>query len=467
MSESKKKIVKHFPMYDTPFKNLFKTEGNKNLMIDLINGIIKCEDDPIVNIQYLDTEYPPERAKNTLVIDKLSNLSIEERKEIYNELKIKVVNNSDNDQAIKDDHNSDNDQANNPISNPDTNSDNKKKRKNNNNFYESVNKTVKKNIFEGKTIRLDSLISTTRESETKEKNDISILSFKNDNNNTSFFAVTKTKELINVEIQVQNTDNMYRRSVFYASDIIYHSLPRSKNYKEIPNTILIIFLHYDITKNKNKFHWCFSFHDKETKTEEGFEGIVNIHFIELSKFKRLYNNGQLNENNHWYLFLIDPNNDYFLNNETPVKFIQARETLLSLEGNDKYIKVCEKEEEMFNDYLNGLYNQKIEGKIEGFIEGDEKGYKRGNENGYEKGKIIYKIITTMKLIRNGNDIKFIKSLTNFNDSQITEINNFLKQTGYSIERLATIFEVDPNKLKKDYEDYENEYKNNNMNNNHS
>jgi predicted transposase/invertase (TIGR01784 family) len=408
-------------------------------MIDLLNEIIKCENDPIVNIQYLDSEYPPERAQNALVIDKLSNLSFEKRKEIYNEFNIKDDNNSNNEQAIKDDHNSDNDQANNPITNPNTNSDNKKKRKNNNNFYESVNKTVKKNIFEGKAIRLDSLISTTRERETKEKNDISILSFKNDNNNTSFFAVTKTKELINVEIQVQNTDNMYKRSLFYASDIIYHSLPKSKNYIEIPNTILIIFLHYDITKNENKFHWCFTFHDKETKTEEGFEGILDIHLIELSKFERLYNNGQLNENNHWYLFLIDPNNDYFLNNETPVKFIQARETLLSLEGNDKYIKVCEKEEELFNDYLNGLNNQ----KIEGFIEGNK------------EGKIINKIITTIKLIQNGNDIKFIKSLTNFNDSQITEINNFLKQTDYSIERLATIFEVDINILIKEFK---NEYK---------
>jgi len=460
MSESKKKIIKQFPKYDTPFKNLFKAEGNKNLMIDFLNEIIKCENDPIVNIQYLDTKYPPEREKNALVIDKLSNLSFEKRKEIYNVLNIKNDNNSNNEQAIKDDNNSnneqaikddnnsDNNQANNPIINPDTNSNNKKKRKNMNNFYESVNKIVKRKIFEEKAIRLDSLISTTKESKTKEKKDISILSFENDNNNTSFFAVTKTNELINVEIQVQNTDNMYQRPFFFASDIIYHSLPKSKNYIEIPNTILIIFLHYDITKNENKFHWCFTFHDKETKTEEGFEGILDIHLIELSKFERLYNNGQLNENNHWYLFLIDPNNDYFLNNETPVKFIQARETLLSLEGNINYIKVCEKEEELYNDYLNGLIYQKNEGFIKG----------------YKEGKIIFNIISTIKLIQNGIDIELIKSITNFNYSQIIEINNFLTQTDYSIERLATIFEVDTNYLK---EKYENDYLYNYMNNNQS
>ena len=344
MSENKKKkIVKQFPKNNTPFKNLFKTEVNKNLMINLLNEIIKFENDPIVNIQYIeDKEFPPERANN---------------------------------------------------------------------------------------------------------------------NYTSFVAVTKTKELINVDIQVQNTDNMYKRSLFNVSDIIYHSLPKSKNYKEIPNTILIIFLHHDITKNENKFHWCFSFHDKETKTEEGFEEILNIHLIELSKFERLYNQGKLNENNPWFLFLIDPNNDYFLNNETPLKFIQARETLLSLERNDNYIRICEKEEELYNDYLNGLINQKIEGFIEG--------YKKGYKNGIKEGKIVNKIITTIKLIQNGNDIELIKSLTNFNNSQITEINNFLTQTDYSIERLATIFEVDTNKLIKEYENCENEYKINNMNNNHS
>jgi len=80
--------------------------------------------------------------------------------------------------------------------------------------------------------------------------------------------------------------------------------------------------------------------------------MLNIHLIELSKFERLYNNGKLNENNPWYLFLIDPNNDYFLNNKTPVKFIQARETLLSLEGNEKYIKVCEKEKINKNFFLS-------------------------------------------------------------------------------------------------------------------
>eukprot|EP00833_Pecoramyces_ruminatium_P004210 jgi/Orpsp1_1/1178242/evm.model.c7180000064549.1 len=175
----------------------------------------------------MDTEITSDRAKNAIILDKLDNLSLkEEEKEVFYK-QLNVENKHDTDENV-----------------------NTKKRKNKNTFDQNINKIIKTDSFYGETDKLNLLVSSMRE--------------------------------------IQETENMCKRSLLYASDIIFRSLPRGGCiYDDVPHTVLIIFLHYNIFTNKNKFHWCFSILDKETKTEEDFEGLLNIHFIELSKFERL------------------------------------------------------------------------------------------------------------------------------------------------------------------------------------
>eukprot|EP00833_Pecoramyces_ruminatium_P005390 jgi/Orpsp1_1/1179422/evm.model.c7180000069293.1 len=357
-SNNNKNIIKCYPKYNNSFENLFKTEKNKNLLIDFLNDVLDCKNnDPIVNIQYMDTEITSDKAKNAIILDKLDNLSLkEEEKEVFYK-QLNVENKHDTDENV-----------------------NTKKRKNKNTFDQNINKIIKTDSFYRETDKLNLLVSSMRESYLNEKNKYEFTFLKFDNN-PPFFAITKARELINIKIEVQETENMCKRSLLYASDIIFRSLPKGCIYDDVPRTVLIIFSHYNIFKNKNKFHWCFSILDKETKTEENFEGLLNIHFIELSKFEHLKKEEKNNEKYRWFLFMVDPNNNVFLNKNTPSQFTQARNTLLSLEENKNYINICNKEKEMYDSYINGLDYREEKGKREGREEGRKEGIEEGIEEG--------------------------------------------------------------------------------------
>lgn len=71
--------------------------------------------------------------------------------------------------------------------------------------------------------------------------------------------------------------------------------------------------------------------------------------------------------------MIDPNNEsFFLNDETPKEFIQARETLLLLEKKEFYKELCKKDQEVYDNHIGGVSYQ--------FEEGIEKMNERNRNN---------------------------------------------------------------------------------------
>ena len=75
-----------------------------------------------------------------------------------------------------------------------------------------------------------------------------------------------------------------------------------------------------------------------------FKDVINIHFIELEKFENIQKQSEKIENeNLWYLFLVDPNNNIFLNGDTPKNFVTARKILLDLESDSNYTNIMDKE----------------------------------------------------------------------------------------------------------------------------
>jgi len=81
-------IVKYFPKYDTPFKYLFK---NKEYLIDLLNDILnRKNDNPIVDLHYIDTEIPAERVAYATVTKKLEDLDKKKKKKEELKMNLKV-----------------------------------------------------------------------------------------------------------------------------------------------------------------------------------------------------------------------------------------------------------------------------------------------------------------------------------------------------------------------------------------
>jgi len=330
-------IVKFFPKYDIPFKHLFKT---KKYLIDLLNEILnRKNNNPIVDLQYFDTEIPAESNKN--------------------------------------------------------------------------------------------------------------------DNNFPLLAITKTEELINIEIQVQNNENMLKRSLYYASKIISQTLPRGEifKYEEIPNTVLINFMHYNIFDyedekgNKEKYHWCFNLCDEETKRSMGYKDLLNIHFIELKKFEKLKIEEKKKESNQWLLFLIDPNNSIFKNGGNSL-IVQARNDLITLErDNESYCKDCENEVQRYEEYIHGLNYR------------ENKGRKIGREEGEMKKKIEF----VFNCLKEEEDLYKRIELIGMSEAEATIIKNFYGDP--NINKLAFELKFDKEKLKYICESLNIDYNENNENNN--
>ena len=90
--------------------------------------------------------------------------------------------------------------------------------------------------------------------------------------------------IINVEMQMQNTQKIEKRSAFYAGKIMADQLKRSQNYNEINKLVMINILNYnfiDVEEYHNQTVTVLKEH-----REYEMEIPVTYHFIELTKFRK-------------------------------------------------------------------------------------------------------------------------------------------------------------------------------------
>ncbi|ORX79975.1 hypothetical protein BCR32DRAFT_280954 [Anaeromyces robustus] len=87
----------------------------------------------------------------------------------------------------------------------------------------------------------------------KLKNNNCIIDLKYTNNEKTFndkninvIAETKSNQFINIVVQINKRGDMGKRSLYYASDVILHSLSKTAPFKDIPNFIMINILNYNI-----------------------------------------------------------------------------------------------------------------------------------------------------------------------------------------------------------------------------
>ena len=89
------------------------------------------------------------------------------------------------------------------------------------------------------------------------------------------------KEKINVEMQNKNEYNVKERSHAYASGIIYDSLKVSEDYLEVPKTIIIWILGFNLFKDG-------SYHEiarvKRDYNNEELSSKIEYHYVQLPKF---------------------------------------------------------------------------------------------------------------------------------------------------------------------------------------
>jgi len=395
------------PKLDITFKNLFGVESNKDLMIDFLNSILELKgNDKIKNITFLNNEIIPVLAKNSI------------------KNKNKKHKNKSEDENKNENENSNNNNNNN----------------NNNKEVEGGRMDILVNPLKYEDSKANPYFLRSTNNNSKRRKTSQIY----DESKIEIKAETEKKQLINIVIQVQDKGHMGKRSIYYASGIIFQSLPKTAPYDELPELIMINILNYNFI-NGNSIHIKFEDDDEEYKNllnerchsiynirevnsnrKEIFENTLTIHFIELKKFTMEVNKEKLNSDKYrWIKFLLYP--EQFRESQSKL-FIKAVDTLEALGTDNNFLILYEQKQKEDKDYLSSMSSQQLQGEIEG-----------------EK----YATIKYLLLMLNyKKQVKKIKDKINLPENDINYICNFYQNKNRNISILASKLKYKEEKLKE-------------------
>ena len=226
-------------------------------------------------------------------------------------------------------------------------------------------------------------------------------------------AITNNGEHINIEIQVKNEYNMIKRSLYYWSKMYEGQLTKGQDYDTLSRTICINILDFKYLKNDN-FHNCYRL--KEKNTNEELTDVMELHFIEIPKLRKLENSEDISDMlEAWITFIESPTSELIDKLEMSLDEIkEAKEELVRLSGNDKERERYEKRFESILEQNSLLANAERKGLQKGLQKGIEKGKKEGAKQ--EKILIAKNLLDVLddETISNktGLSLKEIKELRN-------------------------------------------------------
>ena len=227
-------------------------------------------------------------------------------------------------------------------------------------------------------------------------------------------AITNNGEHINIEIQVKNEYNMIKRSLYYWSKMYEGQLTKGQDYDTLSRTICINILDFKYLKNDN-FHNCYRL--KEKNTNEELTDVMELHFIEIPKLRKLENTEDISDMlEAWITFIESPTSELIDKLEMSSDEIkEAKEELVRLSGNDKERERYEKRFESILEQNSLLANAERKGL--------QKGLQKGIEKGKKEGAKQEKILIAINLIKNGLDNELINNTTGLSIKEIMQLRN--------------------------------------------
>lgn len=115
-------------------------------------------------------------------------------------------------------------------------------------------------------------------------------------------ATTKRGEEIDIEVQIANQNNMDKRTLFYWSKLYLEGIQKGDDYKTLSKVITINIVDFEFLDTPS-YHSSYHLWEDEEKNYM-LTDLVEIHFIELPKFRRFQNkNYKENSLQRWLAFL--------------------------------------------------------------------------------------------------------------------------------------------------------------------
>jgi predicted transposase/invertase (TIGR01784 family) len=197
--------------------------------------------------------------------------------------------------------------------------------------------------------------------------------------------------IYNIEMQLTDKKNMGLRTTYYWAKMFVEQLKSGDKYQNLKQTITINILNYDIFPKIERFHT--TFHIRED--EQGFilTDRLEIHFIELDKFRSLRGGRKITDPLQQWLMFLDEKDEEILE--------VLKMSNPAIDRAEKILEWLSADEETLVTYR--LREQSLHEQASMIADAKEEGIKEGEK----KGKIEAAKAALMK----GLDIDFVAEIT--------------------------------------------------------
>ncbi len=178
-------------------------------------------------------------------------------------------------------------------------------------------------------------------------------------------AKTLKGEQINIEVQLSNQGNMEKRTLFYWSKLYLEGIKQGEDYKKLSKVITINLLDFNLLTTES-YHSTFHLWEDFEK-EYMLTDLVEIHFIELTKYRTLTSKNYKEEVLHrWLTFLQKDVSDDLLKElmEMEPAIKMAKEKLDFLSSDPETLEIYKAREYSLHERANMINSAVEQGKVQ-------------------------------------------------------------------------------------------------------
>jgi predicted transposase/invertase (TIGR01784 family) len=195
---------------------------------------------------------------------------------------------------------------------------------------------------------------------------------------------TKTGKLIDIEMQILRTENIFERVCYYQSMMVVEQVGKGESYDRIKKVINIVITDFNFVeglrkdKKKARYHHCFRLYDPQDKAY--FGDVEEIHTIELPKLPAQSDDTAIWD---WVKYIaVETEEDLTMLAEKNDVLRHAVDELYRVSASDEVRAQYEAREKAWRDD----YSRMIYAENKGLKEGRAKGLKEGLKEGIKKGR---------------------------------------------------------------------------------
>ncbi|MDR1342045.1 MAG: Rpn family recombination-promoting nuclease/putative transposase [Prevotellaceae bacterium] len=215
---------------------------------------------------------------------------------------------------------------------------------------------------------------------------------------------------VNIEVQLRNVGDMDRRSLFYWSREYTKGLTSGQDYLELPNVIAINIINFQFI-NADAVHT--TFHLWEDHHRCLLTDALEIHFIDMVKFRRLRKKNIVANGLHRWLTFFDKNTNNQVVKEIldmDVAIQKAQDKIAFVSQNAESFHAYQMREMALSDFASGINYARRKGIAIGERQGERRGIAIGEQRGIAIGKQQEQIIYALRLSQKGMSVAEVAEL---------------------------------------------------------